>query len=78
MRPVGSEVPHPGNGKLANNLLIYSFLNIVIISGLGAGLYEAKDQKHYAYYQWVCFILFFQAILCYVPKWLWSAWEGIY
>nr|CAH0102515.1 unnamed protein product [Daphnia galeata] len=44
--------------------------------GLGAGLYESKDQKHYAYYQWVCFILFFQAILCYVPRWLWSAWEG--
>lgn len=44
--------------------------------GIGAGLYEAKDQKHYAYYQWVCFILFFQAILCYVPRWLWGAWEG--
>jgi len=39
-------------------------------------LYDSKDRKHYAYYQWVCFILFFQAILCYVPKWLWSAWEG--
>lgn len=44
--------------------------------GVGAGLYDSKDRKHYAYYQWVCFILFFQAILCYVPKWLWSAWEG--
>ena len=44
--------------------------------GLGAGVFDAKEQKHYAYYQWVCFILFFQAILCYVPRWLWGAWEG--
>uniref|UniRef100_A0A023F3Q9 Innexin n=1 Tax=Triatoma infestans TaxID=30076 RepID=A0A023F3Q9_TRIIF len=36
-----------------------------------------KDaKKYYTYYQWVCFVLFFQAILCYTPKWLWDAWEG--
>uniref|UniRef100_A0A1B6IPY0 Innexin n=2 Tax=Homalodisca TaxID=139475 RepID=A0A1B6IPY0_9HEMI len=33
-------------------------------------------KKYYTYYQWVCFVLFFQAILCYTPKYLWDAWEG--
>jgi hypothetical protein len=23
----------------------------------------------------VCFVLFFQALLCYFPKWLWESWE---
>jgi len=36
---------------------------------------RTSDQKHYSYYQWVCFVLFFQALLCYFPKWLWENWE---
>jgi len=32
--------------------------------------------KYYTYYQWVCFVLFFQAMLCYFPKWLWDMQEG--
>ncbi|KAF5275880.1 hypothetical protein FQR65_LT04119 [Abscondita terminalis] len=35
-----------------------------------------KDKKLYKYYQWVCFCLFFQAILFYTPRWLWKSWEG--
>ncbi|XP_012284715.1 innexin inx1 [Orussus abietinus] len=38
------------------------------------GDFDAR--KYYTYYQWVCFVLFFQAMLCYVPHWLWNAWEG--
>ncbi|XP_035222705.1 innexin inx2-like [Stegodyphus dumicola] len=34
------------------------------------------EHKYYAYYQWICFILFLQAIFFYLPFYLWSVWEG--
>ncbi|XP_063373735.1 innexin inx1 [Cydia amplana] len=34
------------------------------------------EKKYYTYYQWVCFVLFFQAIMCYTPKFLWDFFEG--
>ncbi|KAK2727152.1 innexin inx1-like [Artemia franciscana] len=37
---------------------------------------ENGERKYHAYYQWVCFVLFFQALFCYIPKWLWKSWEG--
>lgn len=38
---------------------------------------EGEDhQKYHKYYQWVCFVLFFQAILFYTPRYLWKTWEG--
>ncbi|KAF8791669.1 Innexin shaking-B like protein [Argiope bruennichi] len=30
----------------------------------------------YKYYQWVYFMFFLQAILFYIPRWLWKTWEG--
>ncbi|XP_049887969.1 innexin inx1-like isoform X2 [Pectinophora gossypiella] len=36
----------------------------------------AGPPKHYTYYQWVCFVLFLQAILCYLPKVIWDMCEG--
>lgn len=35
-----------------------------------------EDIKYIKYYQWVCFCLFFQAMLFYIPRWLWKHWEG--
>lgn len=32
--------------------------------------------KRVKYYQWVAFVLIFQAILFYTPRWLWKGWEG--
>ncbi|XP_023213453.1 innexin inx2-like isoform X1 [Centruroides sculpturatus] len=34
------------------------------------------ERKHYAYYQWICFVLFLQAVLFYIPYYLWLIWEG--
>lgn len=35
-----------------------------------------KEFRYHRYYQWVCFVLFFQATLFYIPRWLWKMWEG--
>lgn len=35
-----------------------------------------EKRVYHAYYQWVCFVLFFQALLFYVPRYLWKAMEG--
>lgn len=37
---------------------------------------EGDEIKHHMYYQWVCFVLFFQAVCFYVPRHLWKSWEG--
>lgn len=37
---------------------------------------EGDEIKYHKYYQWVCFALFFQAMLFYIPRYLWKIWEG--
>jgi len=37
---------------------------------------HGEDTHYHKYYQWVCFFLFFQAILFYIPRYLWKTWEG--
>ncbi|EFN83092.1 innexin inx1 [Harpegnathos saltator] len=37
---------------------------------------DFSARKYYTYYQWVCFALFFQGVLCWLPQWLWNAWEN--
>lgn len=44
--------------------------------GVGPAHEGAEPAKYYTYYQWVCFALFFQAMMCYFPKWLWDMQEG--
>uniref|UniRef100_A0A0K2UID2 Innexin n=1 Tax=Lepeophtheirus salmonis TaxID=72036 RepID=A0A0K2UID2_LEPSM len=43
----------------------------------GIGPESSKEPyRYHKYYQWVCFTLFFQAILFYLPRYLWKIWEG--
>jgi len=44
--------------------------------GVAGSSKDETDKKYVKYYQWVCFCLFFQAILFYVPRWLWKNWEA--
>ncbi|KAH1029122.1 hypothetical protein HUJ05_002420 [Dendroctonus ponderosae] len=44
--------------------------------GLANDFNDQDAQKFYTYYQWVCFVLFFQAIACYTPKVIWGSFEN--
>lgn len=37
---------------------------------------DEDNKTYHTYYQWVCFVLFFQAIAFRVPQYLWKSWEG--
>jgi len=44
-------------------------------AGIGP-IQPGKDVKYHKYYQWVCFVLFFQAGLFYIPRYIWKYNEG--
>ncbi|KAG5680663.1 hypothetical protein PVAND_010157 [Polypedilum vanderplanki] len=44
--------------------------------GIANDFNDEDAKKYYTYYQWVVFVLFFQACACYVPKFMWDSFEG--
>lgn len=42
-----------------------------------ASEYDGNDTiKYHTYYQWVCFVLFFQAMASHLPRYIWKSFEG--
>lgn len=39
-------------------------------------LEEGQEKKYHKYYQWVCFFLFLQAAMFYIPRYIWKSSEG--
>lgn len=42
----------------------------------GVGKSNQGDRDYHKYYQWVTLFVFFQALLFYVPRYIWKIWEG--
>lgn len=61
-------VDRPGIGNLVGR--------DVVAQGVSSHVEGVDEVKYHKYYQWVCFALFFQAILFYIPRYLWKTWEG--
>ncbi|XP_017471718.1 PREDICTED: innexin inx7 [Rhagoletis zephyria] len=49
---------------------------IIFQPGIGPEQSQNEEIKRHAYYQWVPFVLFAQAILFYIPHILWKSFEG--
>jgi len=62
----GQDYPHPGVGPRGSSYNDPDFIKTT----------EDGDEIRHAWYQWVCFVLFFQAVLCYLPHFIWKSWEG--
>lgn len=48
----------------------------VVYPGVANQDHEGEEVKYHRYYQWVCFALTLQALLFYVPRYLWKNWES--
>lgn len=62
----GYTVPKYLDGKVGED---------VVHPGVG-GASKPHERKYHNYYQWVTLFIFFQALLFYMPRYLWKAFEG--
>ncbi|KAG0710313.1 Innexin inx2 [Chionoecetes opilio] len=46
------------------------------IAHTGIGASDPDDRKYHSYYQWVTLFVYFQALLFYIPRYLWKILEG--
>jgi len=62
----GVNRPHPGVGPHPAPAHDTNLISVT----------EDGDEIRHAWYQWVVFVLFLQALMCYFPHFLWKSWEG--
>lgn len=48
----------------------------VVHPGVSSNSAFGDTVQYHRYYQWVCFALFFQALCCYCPRYIWKIYEG--
>jgi hypothetical protein len=48
----------------------------IVSPGVSSHVHGDDEEKYHKYYQWVCFVLFFQAMFFYLPRYLWKTWEA--
>jgi len=63
---IGRDHAHPGVGPHSSSPTDPNLVSVT----------EEGDEIRHAWYQWVFFVLLFQAVLCYFPHFLWKTWEG--
>ncbi|GIY16821.1 innexin shaking-B [Caerostris extrusa] len=53
--------------------------NVISVDVPHPGIASSQDTRQFyflKYYQWIYFMLFFQAVLFYTPRFIWKNWEG--
>ena len=63
---IGVDHPHPGVGPYPSTTADRDLIEVT----------PEGDEIRHAWYQWVIFVLFFQALGCYFPHFLWKSLEG--
>ena len=77
----GVDVPHPGispEADLEPGMFLLIKNRIIVISYLQSSfsLCSGTEKKYHKYYQWVCFVIFLEAIAFSLPRFLWKSAEG--
>ncbi|KAF8791671.1 Innexin shaking-B like protein [Argiope bruennichi] len=85
--PIECDVTEEGSADLINTycwihstyIIPKAFYKVVGIEVPHPGIdgtQNAREFRFLRYYQWIYFMLFFQAVLFYIPRWLWKVWEA--
>ena len=60
-------IPNRLNGSISQG---------IVSPGVASHVHEEDQEKYHKYYEWVCLVLFFQALFFYLPRYLWKSWEA--